>query len=181
MNCTRLQNQLDDYVDGTLEPATAEALRLHSETCDECRQLLSREQKLRSLLGEYADASMPAPGDAYFDRLLIQAARDGRKQQHKRSWLTGFGSALAAGLAIWVVSVAVMTGPVDAPVDTAIPTVAMSIEEPRTVNLVFSSAIELDHATLTVLLPEGGTPWAAQAASMDFTWATVWRSAGWLS
>jgi len=171
MNCTRLQNHLDDYVDGTLEPATAQALHLHSETCDECQRLLSRERKLRSLLGEYADASMPEPGDAYFDRLLVQAAREGRKQQHTRSWLTGFGSALAAGLAIWVVSITIMTGPVDTPVDSAIPTVAMSIEEPRTVNLVFSSASELDHATLTVLLPEG-VQIAGFEGQQEITWST---------
>ncbi|MDH5456162.1 MAG: hypothetical protein OEY37_08820, partial [Gammaproteobacteria bacterium] len=41
------------------------------------------------------------------------------------------------------------------PPDTSIPGIIMTLEEPRTVNLMFASAAALDRATLTVTLPEG--------------------------
>lgn len=171
MNCTDLKEKFDDYVDGTLASAEAEQLRQHARSCDACQQLIDREQKLRSALSEYADSSIAMPGDDFFDRALVTAARRGVKQQHKRSWMTGFGSAVAAGLAIWIISGVLFNAPEGVVVDPAMPTITMALEEPRTINLVFSSATVLDDATLTVLLPEG-VELAGFEGQREITWVT---------
>ena len=126
---------------------------------------------LRKLLKEYGDSSVTIPDTAFFDGALVAAARSGSKQQRKRSWLTGFGSAIAAGLAIWIVSTALITSPIDQPATSVIPTITMALEEPRTVNLVFSSARALDGATLTVSLP-AGIEIAGFEGQQEITWLT---------
>jgi hypothetical protein len=85
--------------------------------------------------------------------------------------MTGFGSAIAAGLAIWIVSSVFFTTAVDTSIEPAIPTVTMALEEPRTINLVFSSATALQNATLTVQLPEG-IQVAGFAGQREITWET---------
>ena len=174
MNCTDLKENFDDYVDGALNAAVASRLQQHLASCDACQQLVNREQELRRVLGEYAESSVSIPGADFFDRALITAARSAARQQHKRSWMTGFGSAVAAGLAIWIVSGVLFKAPEGVSVDPAMPAITMAVEEARTVNLVFSSATELDDATLTVLLPDG-VELAGFEGQREITWMTSLR------
>ena len=111
---------------------------------------------------------MPTPDAHFFDQALIAAERLGVRQQHKRSWMTGFGSAVAAGLAVWILSGVIMDTPTT---DSAIPTITMALEEPRTINLVFSSASALENATLTVTLPDG-IEIAGFEGQREITWVT---------
>ena len=111
MTCNRINSDLDAYLDDDLDSATVQALQQHLQGCDNCEQLVARELKIREALKEYGDSSMPTPTAEFFDQALLTAATRGQKRQNKRSWLTGFGSAVAAGLAIWVVSTAVITTP----------------------------------------------------------------------
>ena len=171
MTCKDLTDRIDDYVDETLDAASAARLKLHVDTCEKCQQTVDRETALRKSLREYGDSSVTIPNAAFFDEALVTAATTGRKQQQKRSWLTGFGSAVAAGLAIWIVSTALITAPVDGPATSVIPTITMTLEEPRTINLVFSSATALDDATLTVSLPEG-IEIAGFEGRREITWST---------
>lgn len=172
MTCERITKHIDDFVDETLDDASAAELRHHVESCERCQQLVEREKALRSLLKDYGN--MAIPDATYFDAALVSAARDGRRRQHKRSWLTGFGSAVAAGLAIWVVSSAWFGATTDLPADSGIPVVTMALEEPRTVNLVFSSARAMDNATLTVTLPDG-LEIAGFEGQREITWLTSLR------
>ena len=171
MNCNRVNKQIDDYIDESLEPAVMAELLGHVESCDTCQQFVERERSLRSLLRKYGDLSMPTPDATFFDQSLIAAARDGQRQHQKQSWMTGFGSAVAAGLAIWIVSSFFFTGPTTPPVGSSLPLVTMALDEPRTVNLVFSSATALQDATLTVLLPEG-VQVAGYEGQREITWMT---------
>lgn len=171
MNCKDLKENFDDFVDRALNERLSAQIRQHAEGCDACQQLLEREQKLRDSLREYGDSSMPTADASYFDRALITAERQGAKQQHKRSWITGFGSAIAAGMAIWLVSGTLIDAPTTEPVNAPLPTVTMALEEPHTVNLVFSSLTALAGATLTVTLPEG-IELAGFEGQREITWMT---------
>lgn len=155
MTCKHLKEKFDDYVDEALDNAEATMLTQHIASCESCQELVNREHQLQSLLREYGDSSMPTPDATYFDQTLAMAAHAGARQQRKRSWLTGFGSAVAAGLAVWVVSGVLFNAPDSTPTASPLPTVTMALEEPRTINLVFSSVSALDDATLTVTLPDG--------------------------
>jgi cellulose synthase/poly-beta-1,6-N-acetylglucosamine synthase-like glycosyltransferase len=97
----------------------------------------------------------PAADEGFYDRALARATHVGSRRQRNRWLATGFASALAAGLAFWMVGTTLLTGPGDRAPAPEIPGVTMALEEPRTINLVFSSATALDAAILTVSLPAG--------------------------
>ncbi len=153
MTCSLINKQLDDYVDVQLDVADTRLLDEHVAHCADCQEVLDRERALRASLKEYGDSSMPQPDVAFFDRALAKAAQSGTRGQRNRWVMTGFGGAIAAALAVWMIGGTFFaTAELSEPV---IATIAMVIEEPRTVNLVFSSAIPLTDATLTITLPEG--------------------------
>jgi len=118
-------------------------------TNDETNQ---QDQEIQSLLKDYP---MPAATTAFFDQALARATHEGSRRQRNRWVLTGFGSAVAAGLALWLIGGFFLTTPVVPDVDPGIPGITMTLEQPRTVNLMFASATALDSATLTVTLPDG--------------------------
>ena len=153
MTCDRLKNQLDDYADAQLDVADTQLLDEHIAHCADCQEVLDSERALRASLKEYGDSSMPQPDNAFFDRALAKAAHKGTRRQRNRWVLTGFGGAMAAALALWMIGGVIFEAPQVS--DPAIASIAMVIEEPRTVNLVFSSATPLTDATMTVALPQG--------------------------
>jgi hypothetical protein len=174
MSCKDLKENFDDYVDGTLDDASGAVLLKHVTNCDACQQLVEREKRLRTALQEYGDSTMHTPDAAFFDGALITAERRGTKHQHQRSWMTGFGSAIAAGLAIWLLSGVLIDTPNTGSTRSALPTVTMALESPHTVNLVFTAASALENATLTVLLPEG-VELAGFEGQREITWMTNLR------
>ena len=151
MSCQQLNDLFDDYVDGLR--ADAASLDAHVAGCSDCRERVARERQLRTALADYASASVPQPDPTFFARALAVAVQDRARRQHNRGWLKGFGSALAAGLVIWLVAGDWMQTR-EQP-DAAQLQVTMALENPRTINLVFSSATDLSDATLTVSLPPG--------------------------
>lgn len=114
------------------------------------------DREIRALLKDYP---MPEATPAYFDQALARATHEGSRRQRNRWVMTGFGSAIAAGVALWMIGGFFLTTPnlPDSGVATA-PTIAgitMTLAEPQTVNFVFASNTPLDAATLTVMLPAG--------------------------
>ncbi len=109
----------------------------------------------RQLLDLLKDYPMPEATTGFYDETLVRAAEEGRRRQKRRWILTGFGSAVAAGLAIVMLALTLVNTPDVPTVDDSIPGVTIALAEPRTVNLVFSSAEALDTAMLTVSLPAG--------------------------
>jgi hypothetical protein len=126
------------------------------------------EQELLELLKDYP---VPEADAGFYDRALVRAVHKGSRRQRNRWMLAGFGSAVAAGLAIWVVSAMLMTAPQLPDVAPAIPGVSIALEQEKTVRLVFASAEALDSATLTVTLPEG-IELAGFPGQREITWET---------
>ena len=85
--------------------------------------------------------------------------------------MTGFGSAVAAGIVLWVIGGFLLTAPDVPQPDASIPGIALTLEEPRTINLVFASKSALDTATLTVTLP-AGIELAGFPGQKEITWQT---------
>jgi hypothetical protein len=127
-----------------------------------------KEQELLDLLKEY-----PAPeaGPGFYDRALIRAVHKGTRRQRNRWLLAGFGSAMAAGLAIFVIMTMFMATPQLPEAEPSIPGVTIAMEQERTVRLVFSSAEALESATLTVSLPDG-IELAGFPGQREITWET---------
>ena len=129
---------------------------------------MMQEQELLELLKDYP---VPQAQAGFYDQALVQAAHQGTRRQRNRWMLTGFGSAIAAGLAIWVITATLMTTPQVPDVDPTIPGVTVMLEEEHTVRLMFASAMALDSATLTVSLPEG-IELAGFPGQREITWET---------
>ncbi len=110
------------------------------------------DPQIRALLKDYP---MPQADTGFYDQALARATHVGSRRQRNRWLMTGFGSAVAAGVAVWLISGLLMTAPQMPDVDASIPGVTVTLAEPRTVNLIFSSATALESATLTVSLPDG--------------------------
>ena len=111
-----------------------------------------QDQEIQALLKDYP---MPAASAAFYDQALARATHEGLRRHRNRWIMTGFGSAVAAGLALWFVGGFLLTDPVVPDVEAGIPGITMTLAEPRTVNLVFASTTALESALLTITLPDG--------------------------
>jgi hypothetical protein len=127
-----------------------------------------QDQEVLELLKDYP---MPEADAGFYDQALVRATHEGSRRQRNKWMLTGFGAAIAATIAAWVVGGLLLNDPQIATPEAAIPGVTIALAEPRTVNLVFASATALDSATLTVSLPDGieldGFP-----GQREITWET---------
>ncbi len=168
MSFKHINEQVDDYMDGTLDDAEMAGFQGHVESCASCQQTLKSAQRLHGLLKDYP---VPMRDAAYFDQALAKATRVGTGHQRNRWIMTGFGGAIAAGLIAWLIGGMLLKTPGRPDSDASIPGVAMTLEVPRTVNLVFSSATELDDAVLTVSLPQG-VEIEGFAGQREITWIT---------
>ena len=111
-----------------------------------------QDQEVLELLKDYPMAEASA---GFYDRALVRATHEGTRRQRNRWVMTGFGSAVAAGLVLWLIGGFFLTAPQTSGPVAEIPGVVMTLAEPQTVNLVFASNVRLDGATLTVTLPDG--------------------------
>lgn len=171
MTCEQLNEKLDDFVDGNLEQAARTALDEHVAACADCQRLIDEARRLQVLLKEYGESDVTAPETAFFDQALAKAAHTGTRRERNRYWLKGFGSAIAASVALFAVTMMFLKAP-DPSEDIGIPGVTMALEQPQTVNLVFASASELVDATLTVMLPDG-IDVAGFEGQREITWVTT--------
>ena len=90
MTCKHVNENLDDFVDGTLSAAERATFEEHAIECGTCQQVISDARYLQGLLKEYGDTDVPTPDAAFFDQALLRAALKGNRQQQNRGWLKGF-------------------------------------------------------------------------------------------
>ena len=127
-----------------------------------------QDQEILELLKDYPMADASA---GFYDQALARATHEGTRRQRNRWVMTGFGSAIAAGIVLWLIGGFFLTAPDIPQPDPTIPGIAMTLEEPRTVNLVFASKMALDDATLTVTLP-AGIELAGFPGQREISWQT---------
>mgnify|MGYP001812948040 CR=1 FL=1 len=126
------------------------------------------DQALQSLLRDYP---APEPPAGFYEQALVRATHEGSRRQRNRWLMTGFGSAVAAGIALWFVAGFFFATPEATLPESAIPGITMTLEEPRTVNFVFASATALESAVLTVSLPDG-VELAGFPGQREISWET---------
>jgi hypothetical protein len=137
---------------------------MHNKETDMDKQ----DQEILALLKDYP---MPEATAGYFDQALVRATHEGSRRQRNRWLMAGFGSAVAAGLALWMIGGFFLTTPELPEANPTIPGITMTLEEPRTINLVFASAEALNAATLTVRLPPG-IEMSGFPGQREVTWET---------
>ncbi len=131
MHCTEAQHLLDDYLDGLLDPAHSEQLHAHLEDCAGCRDELLQRRDLQARLRRLP-IDGPRPG---FAARAVHRARQ-KHQQRTRGFVTGFGTAAAAGLALWVA--VAFWQPVEQHQAARLQTITLQVKQPRTISLAFN-------------------------------------------
>lgn len=150
MNCAMIDQRLDEYLDGALNQDETVALERHAGECLSCRTLLARESALRRSLRELP---APEPSEAFFDHILAQATTDNRGRRGWGRRIPGVGLALAASvMLVFAVGVLYRSGP--APVQD-LPGLAIALNQPRDVSLVFESKHAVANTRFTIQLPDG--------------------------
>lgn len=155
MNCESLTARIDDIIDDRLAADERSAVNAHVAGCDACAAAVARARSLKAGLASFGAQDVPMPDDAFFTAAVAKASVAGAKDTRRRYWLKGFGSAVAAALALFAVTLVLLQPETPADAPAGIPAITMSLEEARTVNLVFASAGDLADASFTVLLPDG--------------------------
>ena len=135
--------------------------------------LVARAERMgRAVASQFVEG----PSDGFFDHALDAAAREGSRDRRSRSfsrgWGIGVGSALVAGVAMWLVAGLLLKAPeLSAPDAIAGLTIAMTMNETRRVNLMFASTNDLQDATLVVQLPTG-VEVEGYAGRSEIRWST---------
>jgi len=149
MNCEQCQSAIDGLLDNTLTSEERLAVEQHLQQCAACRSELEMVQRIRHAL-----AQLPVPTLRQdFLAETVGKARSPEPQQRNRGYgfAAGFGSAIAAGVAVWFAAMLYSPQGEEAPL---LQTVSMSIGRVQQVNLVFNSPEQFSQATFTLLLPE---------------------------
>jgi len=168
MECRDFTPQLDDCLDGRLDAAARRSIQEHLERCPDCRRLHQHAAALQAAL---RTLPAPTPRQGFVDQALSRAtgAAAGAVRTPRRGVL---GMALAASLVLGVaVGVFLVTRP--APVQT----VALMLERPETVRLMFNSAKPLQAATLSLALP-GNVELVGYGDRRELSWQTDLREGG---
>ncbi len=147
MNCPQARAMFDDLLDNTLALPSAETLQQHLSGCDACRGALAAEQRFRRML---ANQPVPATRPGFAARALQEATLPRSKHQY-RSFLAGFGSAVAAVCVLWVGAALYHHGGGEM---QRTPAIKLALDAPQTVRLVFDAPEDLPQATVAIYLPD---------------------------
>lgn len=167
MNCQQFTQHLEDFLDGYVETGTATSMQSHLDNCQSCQVKFQAQQEFRARLRALP---VPEPSTNFEDRVLRAAIQAGKLQQtenltvkrnkqlplhekhHRAGFIKGFGTALAAGLALWII-----VGVLPVKQSEQLPAaqgVTIAVRQVQTVTLAFQTVSALENARITIRLPE---------------------------
>lgn len=155
MKCAEFNQGLDDFLDreldGEMSVEQQAAVNAHLEGCAACRQVLGEAREIQEALRAMP---IPALSEGFADRVLRAAVERNAVHHHRRGFAVGFGSAVAAGFALWLV-VGLLPMQPGQQMDTgAVSEISIALNEPREVTLAFHSVRALEGAKISIQLPE---------------------------
>src|SRR6266581_8581714 len=138
MECRDFTPQLDDLLDGGLDAARHKSVQEHLGHCPDCRRRHEHAVAVRQAVRKL---SPPALRPDFIDQALSRATRVGAARP---KWRPVLGMAIAATLVLGVaLGVFFATQP-------SVQAVALTIDRPETVRLMFNSAKPLKAVTLSL-------------------------------
>ncbi len=168
MECRDFALQLDDLLDGRLHALGRNSVQEHLERCPGCRQL---HEHAVEVLETVCKLAPPAMHPGFIDQTLSRATRPAVDAARPK-WRPVLGMALAASLVLGValgVFLATRSEPVQA--------VALTVDRPETVRLMFNSAKPLKAATLSLALPRN-VELVGYGNRRELSWETDLREGG---
>ena len=158
-SCQEFIEIIDDYLDNNLDKYQKVEADQHIETCAACQTRLANA---RQLLKELKNISVPQMSPGFAQRAIKQASQHEQpNKHHRRGFITGFSSAIAAGLVLALVVGGLLPTEqagqspmqVASTVPDPIPEISLSVEQVQMVNLVFDSTHAVANAELSISLP----------------------------
>ena len=168
MECRDFALQLDDLLDGGLDAARQKSVQEHLGSCPDCRRRHEHAVAVREAVFKL---SPPALHPGFTDQALSRATRAAVGRARPR-WYPVLGMALAATLVLGVAVGVFLTTRAE-PVQR----VALTIDRPETVRLMFNSAKPLKAATLSLVLPEN-VELVGYGDRRELSWQTDLRKGG---
>jgi len=149
MECKQLQTQLDDYLDEVLPAQQQGEIQAHLDQCSACQSVVAEEQTLRNMLRQLP---VPEPSPGFADRIMRVAIERNSHHHHRAGFMKGFGAAMVAGLALWIV-VGIFPYSRETPVPAADHEISIALYQTQNVKLAFHAVNELKDAKITIQLP----------------------------
>jgi hypothetical protein len=168
MECSDFAMRLDDLLDGRLDALQRKSVQEHLGRCADCRQ---RHEHALAVLETVRKLSPPAMHPGFIDQALSRATRPAAGGARAK-WRPIVGMGLAASLVLGVaLGVFLATRP------EPVQSVALTIDRPETVRLMFNSAKPLKAATLSIALPEN-VELVGYRGRRELSWQTDLREGG---
>ena len=168
MECRDFALQLDDLLDGRLDAPRRKSIQEHLGSCPDCRR---RHEHAVAVREAVCKLSPPALHPGFMDQALSRATR-AAVGGARPMWRPVLGMALAATLVLGV-AVGAFLSTRSEPVQR----VALTIDRPETVRLMFNSAKPLKAATLSLALPEN-VELVGYGDRRELSWQTDLREGG---
>ncbi len=168
INCEHYRNAFEELLDGTLTAAMTAELNRHLQLCANCQHQLDAERQLRRELSQLPAPAMRAefPAEAF-----AKVAQASTTHHARWNFAAGFGSALAASVALWF---AVTLSPAPPETGQTLQTVSLGLGETEQVSLVFDSPEEFGQTTFALVLPENAEL-QGYPGKHEFTWSASLR------
>jgi anti-sigma-K factor RskA len=145
MNCSVVQEKVDDYFDGLLKPLEHQAIEQHIEHCNACAGKFNERGQLLSILKSIPAARAPQE----LRRRIINARA--AKQSKRLVWFSaGFASAMAASV---VIALLVLLKPF-AGVRVEIPTVTAVSNHVSEIQFVVHAEKPFENVRFSVQVPQ---------------------------
>jgi len=146
MNCTNININIDEWLDGQLSQHDRSAFEQHVSVCADCAVKL---ENAKALMSGLQNISVPQPS-ANFEKRVFAEVRRQHKEDHRYKFATGFATAITASLAIWFASSVLMP-------NTLIENpqmISVAMNGTQTVRLMFDSQKDIQEVKLSVGLPD---------------------------
>ncbi len=163
MTCDFNKESIRLLARGSLAGEEQDSVLAHVERCEDCRQAL---RGARALV-ELAERETGSPPDGLFEAVVEKAvSQPAPAPRDNRFWMGAGVGAIAASL----LAVALFLGLNDSRVPAdSVPEFAVSIEEPRQMNLAFETDRVLEGAQITILL-SGSVEIDGYGPSRELSW-----------
>jgi hypothetical protein len=149
MNCTDINTQMDDFLDGRLDTAAGDEFKHHIAGCEACAAQLG---EMQALLGSLQNLPVEEPSAGLERRLFGEVRRHYRQSRH--GWFgAGFATAMAASLAIWFASTVYLPDIPGPQPRSQQQTIALALHEQQTVRLLFEAQSDIQQVSLSIGLP----------------------------
>ncbi len=144
MNCTDIHTHINDYLDLALSELASRRFDDHVASCQACQSTLQQAQRVQS---ELHNLPVEYPEGDFEQRILNKV--HAQEKQTDRRFLAGFGSAIAASLAIWFAVSLFQPNP-----ELNTPNIDLALNTARTVTLKFDAPEALQQVRMSIELPD---------------------------